>query len=92
VTKSDGFQKPQPGGLAKLAERMGFSNALYIGDALDDLRTVKNFNAAHDPVTFLSAQVLTGPAGKANEKLFRTSGADILAADVNEVLDWLHTP
>ncbi len=93
VTKSDGFQKPQPGGLAKLAERMGFTNALYIGDALDDLRTVKNFNQSHgaapSPATFLSAQVLTGPAGKANEKLFRTSGADILAADVNEVLDWL---
>jgi len=89
VTKSDGFQKPQPGGLAKLAERMGFSNALYIGDALDDLRTVKNFNQSGGPASFLSAQVLTGPAGKANEKLFRTSGADILAADVNEVLDWL---
>ena len=92
VTKSDGFQKPQPSGLKKLAERMGFSNAVYIGDALDDLRTVKNFNAAPGPVSFLSAQVLTGPAGKANTKLFRTSGADILANDVNEVLDWLQTP
>jgi phosphoglycolate phosphatase-like HAD superfamily hydrolase len=71
---------------------MGFTNAVYIGDALDDLRTVKHFNAAHGPVTFLSAQVLTGPAGRANEKLFRTSGADILAADVNEVLDWLSEP
>jgi HAD superfamily phosphatase len=89
VTKSDGFQKPQPSGLAKLAERLGFSNAVYIGDALDDLRTVKNFNAQPGPVSFLSAQVLTGPAGKANEKLFRTSGADILAQDVNEVLDWM---
>ncbi len=43
----------------------------------------------HAPVTFLSAQVLTGPAGKASEKMFRQSGADIVAADVNEVLDWL---
>ncbi len=90
VTKSDGFQKPQPSGLQKLAERMGFSHAVYIGDALDDLRTVKNFNAAPGPVSLLSAQVLTGPAGKANEKLFRTSGADILASDVNEVLDWIN--
>lgn len=90
VTKSDGFQKPQPGGLAKLAERMGFTNAVYIGDALDDLRTVKNFNEAHSHATFLSAQVLTGPAGMANEKMFRTSGADVLAADVNEVLDWVN--
>lgn len=89
ITKRDGFHKPQPGGLARLAERLGFSNAIYIGDTLDDLRTVQNFNQAHGPKTFLSAQVLTGPAGQANEKLFRNSGADIVAADVNEVLDWI---
>ena len=89
ITKSDGFQKPQPGGLAALAERMGIRRGVYIGDALDDLRTTKNFNAAHAPAVFLSAQVLTGPAGRANEKLFRTSGADVIAADVNEVLQWL---
>lgn len=89
VTKRDGFHKPKPGGLALLAQRLGFSHAVYIGDALDDLKTVQAFNAAHAPVTFLSAQVLTGPAGKANEKLFRQSGADVVADDVNEVLDWL---
>ena len=92
VTKSDGFQKPKPGGLAALAGRLGFSCGIYIGDALDDLRTVQSFNAAHAPTAFLSAQVLTGPAGRANEKLFRTAGADLVAADVNEVLDWLHNP
>ena len=89
VTKRDGFHKPKPGGLALLAERLGFSNAVYIGDALDDLRTVQAFNKAYAPMTFLSAQVLTGPAGEANEKPFRQSGADVIAADVNEVLDWL---
>ena len=89
VTKRDGFHKPQPGGLALLAERLGFQNAVYIGDTMDDLRTVQAFNAAHAPVTFLSAQVLTGPAGTAGEKMFRQSGADVVAADVNEVLDWL---
>ena len=70
VTKRDGFHKPKPGGLALLASRLGFHHAIYIGDALDDLKTVQAFNAAHAPVTFLSAQVLTGPAGKASEKLF----------------------
>ena len=90
VTKRDGFHKPNLGGLALLAEHMAFTNAVYIGDALDDLRTVKAFNAAHGPISFLSAQVLTGPAGKASEKLFRTSGADVIADDVNEVLDWIN--
>lgn len=91
VTKRDGFHKPEPGGLALLQQRLGFSTAVYIGDTLDDLRTVKNFNERHGPAgaTFLAAQVLTGPAGAANEKLFRKNGADLIAPDVNAVLDWL---
>ena len=89
VTKRDGFHKPEPGGLARLAERMGFHNAVYIGDTLDDLRTVRNYNALNTNVKFLAAQVLTGPAGAANEPLFRNAGADVIAPDVNAVLDWL---
>lgn len=89
VTKRDGFHKPEPGGLALLQSRLGFTTALYIGDALDDLRTVQAYNTASRTATFLSAQVLTGPAGKANEKLFRNNGADIVAGDVNEVLEWI---
>lgn len=90
VTKRDGFHKPEPGGLALLQQRLGFQNAVYIGDTLDDLRTVRRFNEGHYGATFLSAQVLTGPAGAANEKLFRTEGADLVAADINTVLDWLN--
>lgn len=94
VTQSDGFKKPHPGGLTALARRMGFTNAVYIGDTWDDLRTVQRFNNASvsnapDLARFLSIQVLSGPVGKANERLFRTSGADVIAADVNEALDWL---
>lgn len=89
ITKRDGFHKPEPGGLALLQSRLGFTTALYIGDALDDLRTVQAYNTASRPATFLAAQVLTGPAGKTNEKLFRNNGADIVAGDVNEVLEWI---
>ena len=89
VTKRDGFHKPQPGGLALLQQRLGFTTAVYIGDALDDLRTVLAFNDGDSPATFLSAQVLTGPAGSASDKPFRTAGADLVAPDVNAVLDWL---
>ncbi len=92
VTKRDGFHKPEPGGLALLQQRLGFTNALYIGDTLDDLRTVQRFNEGDYGARFLSAQVLTGPAGTANEKLFRNAGADVVAADVNAVLDWLAAP
>ena len=90
ITQRDGFKKPSPGGLIALTKRLGFLNAVYIGDTWDDLRTVQRFNNAPVGDTrFLSVQVLTGPAGAANERLFRTSGADVIAADVNEALDWL---
>ena len=89
ITKRDGFHKPEPGGLQLLAERLGFTCALYIGDTGDDLRTVQNFNAGGGPARFVSAQVLTGPAGAANEKLFVRSGAEIVAPDVRGVLEWL---
>ena len=89
ITKRDGFHKPQPGGLALLAERLGFQCAIYIGDTLDDLKTVRNFNAAHAPTQFLAAQVLTGPVGTANEKLFKNAGADLIAPTVNDILNWI---
>lgn len=90
VTKQDGFHKPDPGGLEMLAKKLGVvSGGIYIGDTLDDLRTVRALNALSTVPPFLIALVLTGPAGAANEALFRRNGADIVASDVNEVLDWL---
>ncbi len=90
ITAGDGFKKPHPGGLLALAKRLNFTNAVYVGDTWDDLRTVQRFNNAPlGEARFLSVQVLTGPAGASNERLFRTSGADVIAADINEALDWL---
>ena len=91
ITQRDGFKKPHPGGLLALAQRLGFTHAVYLGDTWDDLRTVQRFNnAPPGDARFLSVQVLTGPAGAANERLFRTSGADVIASDVNEALDWVN--
>ena len=91
VTKNHGFPKPLPGGLRLLAKRMGFRTADYNGATPHDLRTVQPFTAdrAEGDAVFLSAQVLTGPLGQTNEKMFRQSGADIVASDVNEVLKWV---
>ncbi len=91
VTKADGFDKPNPGGLEILAKRLGTkTGGIYIGDTLDDLRTVEALNKLGSTPPFLAALVLSGPAGKKNESLFRREGADIVAADVNEVLDWIN--
>jgi HAD superfamily hydrolase (TIGR01548 family) len=86
MTKDDGNAKPDPSGLARLVVRLGCRTAVYIGDTVDDLRTVLNFRAlpAASGVTVLSAQVLTGTVGPQAASLF--AGADIVAPDVNDVL------
>jgi phosphoglycolate phosphatase-like HAD superfamily hydrolase len=61
--------------------------ALYIGDTIDDLRTVLAFRSLPEAasVTLLSAQVLTGTTPRAvAPALF--ADTDILADDVNAVL------
>ncbi|MDR3708135.1 MAG: hypothetical protein P4L33_07525 [Capsulimonadaceae bacterium] len=91
ITKRDGYHKPDPGGLKVLAKRLETTGAgIYIGDTLDDLRTVRALNALNVAPPFLIALVLTGPAGKKNQKLFEKNGADIVGNDVNEVLKWIN--
>ena len=89
VTQNDGFFKPEPGGMQSLLARLQSRVALYIGDSLDDLRTVLNFRRLPEAagITLLSAQVLTGTGGPEAASLFPE--ADILAPDVNAVLDLL---
>ena len=89
VSKSDGQKKPKPGGLLVLDQMLMSNVSVYIGDTLDDLRTVQNANRTLGTTKFLGALVLSGPAGAANTKSFRTAGPDILADDVNGVLRWL---
>ena len=86
ITKDDGFHKPDPGGMAALVTRLGCRVALYIGDTLDDLRTVLAFRdlPLDPPVMVLSAQVLTGTVGPDAPALF--APADLIAPDVNAVL------
>lgn len=91
MTKRDGFLKPDPGGLKALAERLQTTGGgVYIGDTLDDLRTVRALNALNAAPPFLIALVLTGPAGASNRNLFERSGADVIGSDVNEVLTWIN--
>jgi len=89
ITRDDGFFKPEPFGMQTLLSRLDARVALYVGDALDDLRTVLAFRALPEAqhVTLLSAQVLTGTVGPDAPRLF--ADADILAPDVNAVLELL---
>jgi HAD superfamily phosphatase len=86
MTRDEGNQKPDPDGLRRLVRQLDCRVALYVGDAIDDLRTVLNFRQLPEAktVTVLSAQVLSGTVGPEAVSLF--APADLVAADVNAVL------
>lgn len=91
VTKRDGITKPSPAGLQTLVKRTNSkSGGIYIGDTIDDVRTVQNYNEKNPDAPFISALVLTGPEGEASRKKFEKSQADIIADNVNEVLKWIN--
>lgn len=91
MTADDGLHKPDPNGLVALAGCMGFGVAAFVGDTLDDLRTVLNYRKVQAEPAFMACQVLSGPAGEVNRKFFQEKGADVIAPDVNALMRWLET-
>jgi HAD superfamily hydrolase (TIGR01548 family) len=91
VTDDDNVRKPDGRALALLQERMKFRNAIYVGDTPDDLKAVQNFRDTNNAgkARIWSCQVLSGPSGDANKKAFLEAGAEIVAPDVNSVLQYL---
>lgn len=71
-------RKPNPEALLYISDKMGIKTGIYIGDAMDDLLMVENFNKESPDKRFLSAIVTSTP-----EKFKK---ADITASSVNEVL------
>jgi HAD superfamily phosphatase len=92
VTEDDGVRKPDARTLSLLRDRLGFHFAVYIGDTIDDLRTVQNFRESKGSgrAKIISCLVLSGPAGAANRRLFLEAGAEIVAPDVNAFLNFLN--
>jgi len=91
ITVDDGSQKPHPQGLIKLSENLKTRLGIYVGDIWDDLLTAKNFNKEVKKVNFLSAIVLAEKINLKNEaiKFYLNKGVDLLASDVNCLLDRL---
>ena len=94
VTSGSGMSKPDPAGLAALAQAAGDpAHGLYAGDNVDDQETVRRYRArrgkARPTTGFAFAGVLGGTLGDLAEAAFRSGGADIIApgaADLVEVL------
>jgi len=91
LTDSDGLRKPDGETLARLQESMGFKTAVYVGDILDDLNTVVNYRAlpAAGRARVFSCLVLDAAQGTANRREWLEAGAEIVAPDVNAVLQLL---
>ncbi len=91
ITADDGLEKPHPQGLKKLSTSLKTKLGIYVGDIWDDLITAKNFNKEVKKTKFLSAIVLAEGFNLQNRtiELYLNEGADLLAQDVNCVLDWL---
>lgn len=86
----DGARKPDPKTLSLLRDQMGFKQAIYIGDTMDDLKTVQNYRErGHSKAKIYSAIALSGPSGGAHRRLFLEAGAEIVAPDANALLQYL---
>ncbi len=91
VTDDDGVRKPDGRALGLLQEKMKFKTGIYIGDTIDDLNVVKNYREtnAGGRAKILSCIVLSGPSGAQNRRMFLEAGAEIVAPDVNSILQYL---
>ena len=91
ITADDGLEKPHPQGLKRLSASLKTKLGIYVGDIRDDLVTVKNFNKEIKKTKFLSAIVLAEGFNLENKlvNFYLNEGVDLLAQDVNCILDWL---
>ena len=91
VVPDSGLKKPDGRTLMLAREKLDFRNALYIGDIRDDLQTVINYRELRGSgkARIFSAIVLSGPSGDKHRREFLEAGADIVAPDVNFLLQYL---
>ncbi len=91
VVPDSGFKKPDGRTLLLAREKLDFKMGLFIGDIMDDLQTVFNYRELKGAgkARIYSAIVLSGPSGDAHKREFLEAGADIVAPDVNVLLEYL---
>lgn len=91
VVPDSGFKKPDGRTLLLAREKLDFKLGLFIGDIMDDLQTVFNYRElkGSGKARIYSAIVLSGPSGDKHKREFLEAGADIVAPDVNFLLEAL---
>ena len=87
VTSDSGFIKPNPEGLELLVPPMGDNYVVFLGDTLDDLRTVQNFRGQHPHgPEILFVGVTGGSMGDQSEALFAKHNADVIVPSAKAFL------
>lgn len=91
ICQDDGIRKPNPQALFSVGKNLGTKIGIYVGDTIDDLKLVKNYQRKREKTQplFLSSIVLSGPAGKKNQKFFENMQADIIAPDINKFMQFM---
>ncbi len=78
--------KPDPHALLTLADRLDSERPVFVGDTLDDIRTVTNAIEADQSRTYQSVGVLTGGlTGEEGRRKYRSAGADAIVESINEL-------
>ncbi len=82
--------KPDPEALLALADRLDADRSVFVGDTLDDVRTVTNAIEAGSDRTFHAVGVLSGGlSGEEGRRKYRSAGADVIVESINELPDLL---
>lgn len=93
ITDDDGLRKPDGRALWLVLDRVGASNAVYIGDGIDDLMTAQNYcewmEEGYPKVIFCA--VLSGMDKESHRRMFIERGADVVSPDVNFFLSYLRS-
>ncbi len=91
ITEDDGVRKPDGQTLMLLQEKMGFKNALYIGDTWDDWQTVVNYRQIKGSQRAKVSGCICLAEGKSDEhrRTFLEAGTEIITPDINSLLSYL---
>jgi HAD superfamily hydrolase (TIGR01548 family) len=82
--------KPDPGALVTLADRLDADRSVFVGDTLDDIRTVVNAAETDPDRTYRGVGVLTGGlTGTEGRRKYRNAGADVIVDSINDLPELL---
>lgn len=89
ICQDDGIVKTNPLSLIRLSKRIKPKMGVYVGDTVDDLNLVRNYQKKKEKPYFLCCLVLSGAAGVKNKNFFLRMSPDILSKDINVLLKFL---